>query len=255
MLDIFVPEIYRQLLVPPTITPPELSALMMSAFGWANCHMHAWGVRKVTDIDGYAPPIKSDLNPEGFKMPQAGMDPSSVAFTNTIENWDPDNKGLPDDATFLSLQDKYDFLGHKHILHYEYDMGDSWEHVIFVEKRIPEAEVLALDIMKEGKGKKRTSTGKEKEYDKSRHWAKITDGFGHGIAEDCGSHPGWEQLIDAYKAKGTKKDEEEFEVLRDWYENECANGDPKGLKGKKKLEHFDKKMANMMFEERKLMAM
>lgn len=201
---------------------------------------------------------KSELNPEGYNVPRANMRHSSVACTNNVDDWDCKNFGLPDDSTLLSLTDQYDLQGYKHILDYEYDMGDSWKHVILIEKRIPEAEVLALGIMKKGKGKKRTSTGKEKEsqkeeYDKSRHWAKITGGSGHGVAEDCGSYPGWDNLIEAYQAKGTDNDKAYFKSRRSWYEKSCGNGDKKGLKGKQRLEHFDKKVANKRFEEDKLM--
>lgn len=46
----------------------------------------------------------------------------------------------------------------------------------------------------------------------------------------------------------TKKDEEEYEELREWYEEDCGNGDPRGLKGKHRLEHFSVREANSEYE-------
>ena len=68
------------------------------------------------------------------------------------------------------------------------------------------------------------------------------------MAEDVGSLPGWEHLKGAHKAKTTKRDEEEYEEIREWYEEDCGNGDPRGLKGKNRLEHFSVREANSEYE-------
>lgn len=102
--------------------------------------------------------------------------------------------------TLEKLQTKYKIAQHKHIIHYEYDMGDSWEHILLVERRVKAKELIESGVLGSlnGKGTKRSSNGKPKEY---RVMAKITGGHGHGVAEDVGSWPGWDHLKEAYKAK------------------------------------------------------
>jgi hypothetical protein len=45
------------------------------------------------------------------------------------------------------------------------------------------------------------------------------------------------------RRRGLKMNEE-YKERREWYEQDCANGDPKGLKGKKRLEFFNAQEAN-----------
>lgn len=85
-----------------------------------------------------------------------------------------------------------------HVLIYQYDFGNSWEHLITVI----------------GRG------------DKSESFFCV-DGEGHRCAEDAGGSSGWEDVRNAYKKGNGDKD------LREWYEKTCVNGDPAGLKGEK----------------------
>lgn len=81
---------------------------------------------------------------------------------------------------------------------YQYDFGDSWEHLITVIGRGDKLEFFFC-----------------------------VDGEGHGCAEDAGGPIGWEDVRNAYKGRRGDKD------LREWYEKTCVNGDPAGLKGDK----------------------
>lgn len=211
----------------------------------------------MTETDCHSFNYKSELNPYGNKIPIAGVEQQRVDIKSDQDDttlW----RGLSDIVTLSELDEEYDISGHKHVLQYEYDLGDSWKHAVFIERRVSEEEVLELEVMKEAskpKGKKRMSSGKEKareEEEAVRAMPKIIAGSGHGVAEDCGGLDGWEDLKDAYKLKGTKGYEEGDEVI-DWYENQgddgCMNGDPKGLKGKKRLEYFDVKEASLIYEE------
>lgn len=85
-----------------------------------------------------------------------------------------------------------------HDLIYQYDFGDSWEHIITVLGRGEKVDFFFC-----------------------------VDGEGHGCAEDAGGPTGWEDVRDAYKKRNGDKD------LREWYEKNCTNGDPAGLKGEK----------------------
>lgn len=218
MIEISDPVVWRQLLVPPTITSNELSKLMIASFGWANCHLHMWAVRKVTQIAGYATPLISELNPEGFEAPDAAISHENVAKPvgeggsddEYDFDFDEESDGLTEEITLRELDDQYNLTGNDHLLHYEYDMGDGWEHILMVEKRIPEAEVLNSDIMKKRiggpvQGKNRTSAGVEKGCFPGDAGPMVTGGFGHAVAEDAGSYPGWEFCKEAYQAKGTKR--------------------------------------------------
>lgn len=69
---------------------------------------------------------------------------------------------------------------------YEYDFGDSWIHEIFVEKILP--------------------------YDPRFHYPVCTEGARACPPEDCGSYPGYEDLVAAVKAK--KKTEEQKELIQ-----------------------------------------
>jgi hypothetical protein len=77
---------------------------------------------------------------------------------------------------------------------------------------------------------------------------RVTDGSGHGAAEDAGGSHAWEDLKAAYKAQNTRNDEERYEQRRGWYERSCENGDLRGLKGRARLNAFSVRDANRVYD-------
>jgi Plasmid pRiA4b ORF-3-like protein len=82
-------------------------------------------------------------------------------------------------------------------LDYEYDFGDYWLHEIKVLGR---GELTNRFVCLSGEG--------------------------HGVAEDCGGHRGWNELLEAYRA--TNPSGQQLE-LREWFEESASNADPRGL--------------------------
>jgi hypothetical protein len=108
------PPIWRKLSVPGEYTLGHLHAILQTAFGWENDHMHSFTV----DATRY------------------GMIGTDFGFDDEDDIADEDSVSLYD----LGLRAKQKFR-------YLYDFGDSWEHEITVSKIIPagdEAGDLAL---------------------------------------------------------------------------------------------------------------
>jgi hypothetical protein len=131
-----------------------------------------------------------------------------------------DDYGLPPNETISELDARYNLTGNKHVLHYQYDGGDDWEHIITVERRRPGV------------------AGSE----------MITGGKGHSAAEDMGGAHGWQFLKKGYEVKDTPQDTPGDEKRRRWYERSCSNGDAAGLKGMARLEHVDLEAANQRYK-------
>jgi hypothetical protein len=86
-------------------------------------------------------------------------------------------------------------------IHYNYDFGDGWEHVISCTGR---ADATKFFVCLEGEG--------------------------HGCAEDVGGYSGWKNLLEAYDAEHPTKDQKEKMT---WFETHASNQDPEGLRGEK----------------------
>ena len=98
------PEIWRRLLVPASITLAALHNVLQIAMGWDSSHMHEFRKRK-----------------QYYGMPNP--DERFFDLPPTI-----DDRKVRLDEVLLRVGSNFV---------YTYDMGDSWEHAIALEKRLP----------------------------------------------------------------------------------------------------------------------
>jgi hypothetical protein len=99
------PRIWRRVLVPADCTLGRLHAVIQAAMGWSDDHLHEF----VVDGTTYG-----GSNPDFPDENDGGLDEESVTLAG------------------LGLR-----TGRR--LYYEYDFGDSWEHVITVQRLIAPA--------------------------------------------------------------------------------------------------------------------
>jgi hypothetical protein len=107
------PPIWRRLLVPADLTLAQLHDVLQAAMGWQGCHMHEFSAGR----RHFGKP-----DPEDRRM---GM----PAVENECT------------ARLFSVLGR---VGAKAI--YTYDMGDSWEHGVVLEKRLPSDSNLAYPV-------------------------------------------------------------------------------------------------------------
>ena len=148
-----MPPIWRRLLVPANLTLAQLHDVLQAVMGWQDCHMHEFraGHRH------FGKP-----NPEDRLM---GMPP--------VEN-----------ERTVHLPNMLGRVGAKAI--YTYDFGDSWEHSIVLEKRLP--------------------------ADPGTDYPVCTGGERACPPEDCGGIPGFYNLLDALG----DPTHEQHDELQDW---------------------------------------
>ncbi len=108
------PPIWRRLLVPATISLSKLHEIIQIAMGWEDAHMHMF------TIDGahYGAPSPDD--------------------------WMP----MQDESEY-QLRRIAPMTGRKFT--YEYDFGDSWRHIILVEKILPRVSGVQYPVCIKGK--------------------------------------------------------------------------------------------------------
>jgi Plasmid pRiA4b ORF-3-like protein len=132
------PPIWRRLLVPASLTLRQLHDVLQIAMGWQNCHMHEFRVGR---------------RYFGKPSPEEGL----MGVTPT------------EDERKVCLPAVLGKVGAKMI--YTYDMGDSWEHSIVLEKQLP--------------------------IDPSVKYPACLDGQLACPPEDCGGIPGYYNLLEA----------------------------------------------------------
>ena len=149
------PKIWRRLVVPASLTLRELHAVIQTAMGWEDYHLHKY------EVDG-------------------------VLFGDVeeIQGWP---LGEEDSYTVGQAAAAVDEFT------YEYDFGDSWEHVIRVER------VMA-------------SVGADT--------PRLVDGARACPPEDCGGFPGYEDLLVAL----ADPEHEQHEELLEWVGGEYDPG-------------------------------
>ena len=112
-----MPPIWRRLLVPADLTLAQLHDVLQATMGWQDCHMHEFSA-------GHRHFGKP--SPEDRLM---GMQP--------VEN-----------ERTVRLSNVLSRAGAKAM--YTYDMGDSWEHGIVLEKRLPVDPGTAYPVCTDG---------------------------------------------------------------------------------------------------------
>lgn len=109
------PEVWRRILVPDSYTLAELHQIIQLTMGWQDCHLHQFqaGTRF------YGPQLADDYR----------------------------DMSMLDESRFSLADLQQDLLQG---IVYTYDFGDSWEHVILLEKVTPEREGKACPLLLEG---------------------------------------------------------------------------------------------------------
>ncbi|OJJ48538.1 hypothetical protein ASPZODRAFT_14669 [Penicilliopsis zonata CBS 506.65] len=196
------PRITRTLSCPATATFATLHEALIIAFGWSNTHLYDFKVYNHSDA-------------RGREHRLAGPE-SLLTITDTSLNGDM-MMGPTRDSSKVKLFQVLDNSTTKgKTIHYLYDLGDGWEHVV-------------------------TCTGRS---DATQHISCL-EGEGHGCAEDVGGPLGWEELLEAYDAESPTSDQKEQII---WYETFASNGDPEGLRGELKWK-WDKDGINEQLKE------
>ena len=145
------PAIWRRLDVAGDVPLPRVHVLLQAAFGWFDQHLHSFT------------PLGDGAGLEGRGRPLAN--PGTQDFS--AENLPPEHE-IRLDQVVAKVGDR---------LLYEYDFGDSWEHVIVVEAVSPRSE--------------------------SDPPARLFDGRRAGPPEDCGGIPMYNDLVAALEGRPT----------------------------------------------------
>lgn len=148
------PAIWRRVEVPSTITLKDLHAIIQAAMGWENSHLYQFHVGRQT------------INGPGF---------DDVGFSGQ-RNITADGVGL--DELIDGKVKRFTYL---------YDMGDSWEHELRIEKVLP--------------------------ADSDIKYPRFVDGTGSCPPEDVGGLPGFYAFLEALE----DPDHPDHEDLTDWY--------------------------------------
>ncbi len=178
-------DIWRRILIPSNCSFAELHNVMQKVFGWFNYHMHEF---RVLDNE-----IKVDTNTPLFLYPVK------------VRILDGDNQEEMDYIEQNECEVKYDtntmlheIFSKYHECLYIYDFGDSWEHIITLEKVIDDG-INQSPILIERQGKrppedvggedgfeeymKVISDKSNPEYESMMQWAEITKEKEQGIEE------------------------------------------------------------------------
>src|SRR5260370_8309998 len=150
------PPIWRRVLVPAEFTLAQLHDVVQAAMGWEDCHLHQFYIGK-----------------QRFGVP------------------DPNERFLGGSLTLnekkTRLANLLNTVGAKAT--YIYDLGDSWEHVLTVERILP----AELDVP----------------------YPLCTEGKLAAPPEDCGGIPGFYHMLEAL----ADPNHEDRENMRDWIDS------------------------------------
>lgn len=156
LLDV-TPPVWRRLRVPSAVTLSVLHGILQAAFGWEERHLHEWRVGDRT----YGLPDEDSWGEELHNEGEAVL--GEVA-------------------------------GADEVLHYDYDFGDGWEHLV---------EVVSVQP-----------------YDPSQPPVVVLDGARSAPPEDSGGPSGYEHLLDALADEADAEHEEVVARLGDSFDPE-----------------------------------
>lgn len=182
------PTVTRLLSVPPDLTFDKLHEVLQVAFGWASRHLHRFEITDSRD-DSWRPARLLSLCP----------DPSPL-----VDDLGP-NDIEESEWTLADVYEKPEWKDRAQI-GYEYDMGDSWHHILALLGRATPGTNAQFGVPDDAK-------------------VVCLSGQGHPVAEDCGGRIGWEDLKNAFKHPRRAGNRD----LVKWYKDGCVNGDPGGL--------------------------
>lgn len=160
------PPVWRRLLVPAQMTLAQLHDVLQAAMGWEDSHLHEFCIGR----ERFGKP-----NPEDLLM---GTQPVNDERTAPL-------------ATVLGR------IGAKAM--YTYDFGDSWEHRIVLEKRLPADPKLTYPL--------------------------CTGGQRACPPEDCGGIVGYYNLLDAIGDPNHDDHEDMLDWIGDDYDAEAFSLD------------------------------
>ena len=126
-LDLEGHPIWRRVLVPSSFSFRHLHNIIQTVFDWQNYHLHEFTVKRENNT-----PLTIAMDDE----------------PHTMEFFDFDNEGILQER-FVSLHDI--FSQHADVT-YQYDFGDSWTHIITLEKKV-QAHSLQV-VFLEGNGER-----------------------------------------------------------------------------------------------------
>jgi hypothetical protein len=148
------PAIWRRIEVPSCITLKDLHAVIQAAMGWGNCHLYQFQVGRQT------------INGPGLE--NVGIDGRRDITARHMQL----------DVLFDGKTKRFDYL---------YDMGDSWEHELRIEKVLPANPAVK--------------------------YPRFIEGAGQCPPEDIGGLPGFYNFLDALE----NPEHPDHEELAEWY--------------------------------------
>lgn len=126
-LDLVGHHIWRRVLVPSSFSFRHLHNIIQTVFDWQNYHLHEFNVKRENNK-----PLKIVMDD----------DPETLDFSVS------DHEEIAQER-FVSLRDV--FSNHSDVL-YQYDFGDSWMHIIMLEKKVQAHSLQAVFL--EGNGER-----------------------------------------------------------------------------------------------------
>jgi hypothetical protein len=158
-LDDVNPPIWRRIEVPENYNFAELHRAIQDSMGWMGNHMHAFRLTGTTEDS------EISIGPPSFKL----SEPENYQVEDAVKV----KKYLKKEGDFCT---------------YEYDFGDSWNHIVELEKNKPK--------------------------EKGANFPRCTDGKRACPPEDCGGAPGYDELLKILK----NKRHGEYQQMKAWTE-------------------------------------